>query len=199
MNSNINFKAKYIMNVDVKRKDFLKKGYAESLSLLEFDKKSASDFQALIKLQEKWKPSFLEDILLHLTTIWRENSKIYLLTKQKQKFEKLIYQEILGVITANSSCDNQINIDFLQVSPEHLNNKYRRFDYLSCIFTSKFRYCGTAMLNCLKELYPNKKLTLLPSGNCLEFYEKNGFIKEAENSSKYIYEPNKQQKSLLII
>ena len=181
---NLNFKASFVTSCNVK-KTFLRKCSKKTVSFVEFDKKSRSDFKTLNELRERWGESYLDDIGYHLTSIWGRLASIYFLTTQKDKFEELDPSKILGAVSAYPGIYG-ICIDFLQIDPRQLNNKCRKSSLFYDLLHPKYRYCGTEMINCLKKIYPQKDLTVLPASNTLDFYHKNGFKKENENSSKYI-------------
>ena len=188
INSNINFNAKFIRNTLVKRTSFFKPQSCEQVvSFVEFDKKSVADFNTFIKLRKNWKPSYLDDIGYNLTTLWGKMASIYFLTTQINKFKKLDANNIIGVIAVCPDSEG-ICIDFLQIDPKHLNNKQQKRCIFDTIFQPTYSHCGTAILNCIKKEYPQKKLTTLPAINTISFYKKNGFTKK-ENKHKYEYTP----------
>ncbi len=187
INSTTNFQANYVMSTKVKRKPFLKKSCDQLVSFVKFDKSSEYDIKTILKLQEKWQPSLVDDILYHLISIWREKVSIYFLTKQNRNFKELDYSDILGIVTTFPNNKNQVCIDFLQVSPKYLNNKNRKLNSVTDFFSDKYTYCGSAILNCLKETYSNKDLYLYHSENNIDFYKKNGFVQNFENNLVSVY------------
>lgn len=193
INSNVNFKANFIMSTNIeKRSHFLGKKTLEKVAFVEFDKESVSDQEVLLKLCKKWQPSYVEDIAFNFTTFWGKIASVFFLTSQKNDFENLSIDKILGALAICPTGPNNICLDFLQVNPLYLNNKNNKSIPILNLFSKNYKYCGTSMLNCIKKLYPDKNIDTLPAYDTIDFYKKNGFIKKYINFSSYIFMAEKQ-------
>ena len=185
-NSNLKFGANFITTGTIQKKTFLRNSH-QAVSFVEFDKKSSSDIKAVLKLCKNWKNTYLNDILYHLTSLWGEKTSIFFLTTQNNNLRNLDENKILGTITAYPKEKDVLFIDFLQVNPEFLNKEDEKKSFISNLFRTKYRYCGTEMLNCLKNVFPQKNIETLPAIDTTNFYKNNGFKQKAPNLNYYIY------------
>ncbi len=175
----INFKANYINATTVKRINQTPVS-DKVVSFVELSPQSTSDVKAIRTLSYCWddNKSLAGDLYCNLRdcSLYGDNSgqKFYAITQQRNNFEKLDSDEILAVAQIRDRDD--IHLDLLQVDPANNNDIYLR----------EFCHIGTAMLNCLKKLFPNKDITLKSVDSAFDFYLKNGFNRIA-NSSHFIF------------
>lgn len=171
----INFKASYINSTTIKRIN-QPQTTDKVVSFVELSPQSMSDVKAIRTLSYCWddNKSFAGDLYNNLRDcrLYSDDSgqKFYAITQQRNNFEKLDSDEILAVAQIHDRDD--IHLDLLQVDPANNNDVYLR----------EFCYVGTAMLNCLKKLFPDKDITLKSVNSAIEFYLKNGFNRIGDSS-----------------
>ena len=168
-----NFKAKFIGSTPIQKLNPKGKYEKFEAAFLEFDPANKKDFNALKDISRYWYNSqYANDICecakaLALKFIDATKNKVYILTKQNKKFEKLNFQDILGLteieLKKNKNDIDIINIHRIQVDEELLNTIRPEFDHV-----------GTGILNMIKEKY-NKIIELNSVHSAIGFYENNGF------------------------
>lgn len=180
-----NFGAQYVASAKVKKlnpED--SRFHDEEVSFVELDTDNPNDLQTLYDLSLDW-PSeklvygarvnfmnkingFHSDPLLF---------KTYALTKQKDGFDELKSQEILGITQVHEYPGN-LWIDRLVVDTMQQNESPFK----------EYKYVGTAILDTLKNLYSKDNAISLESmPNTTEFYEKNEFVEVPNNRWCYTY------------
>ena len=170
-NQNINFGAKLIKLSPVKKLADLKGEYMPAkLSFVEFEPGNKKDLQAISNAVKSWNGEmFASDIytsakLIRNRKLDPESHKIYVLTSQKNNFDNLNADEIVGLADFETNKPDEGHLNFLQVDP----------DLITSYVPPRFRYVGTGMLEALKSLY-KKTITLKSVYSATAFYEKNGF------------------------
>lgn len=114
--------------------------------------------------------------------------KFYALTSQKDSFEKLNPENVLGMVHVNNY-PNFNSIEFLQTNPEYIIPVKKESFMEKClnkIFKiqkpiykqPKYKHIGSGILDSLKKLYSDKPMTLLSVHEAKKFYKKNGFVRE---------------------
>lgn len=166
-----NFGANFINKVNIKRLDSKTNLYnACQASFVQFDPKNKNDLSAMSKAVKTWQGDhFARTIVNNAERIVNGMSSskinhIYLLTTQKEKFDKLNRSEILGVAQMRSNKRDSDELWYLQVKPDTKYGEENR----------TFKSVGSGILNSLKAIY-NKKITLLSSYFAANFYETQGF------------------------
>ena len=101
---------------------------------------------------------------------------VYALTLQKENYNELDSDKILGLLQTSPYIDNSLLIEHIQVNPEYL--------YKS---DAKYKTLGTAILNSIKNL--SNKISCYPSSekSVKDFYIKNGFEKEPNSLNYYVW------------
>lgn len=179
-NSNINFRAKYINNVQIKKRISENVFKPIRTSFIEIDSTNANDIKALDKAHKYWVDSFASNIsvlakALHQGRFLANDFKIYALTKQAKKFNSLKADDILGLVEVNQIDKNKIHIEYLQVDPKQ-------------VYAAEPEYSGigSRILDSLKNIY--ETITLNPnSSGVRKFYEKNDFSQTKENPKIYMW------------
>ena len=171
MNNSINFKGTFVRPATVKLSDNLNLYKNHNISMVELNPHSDNDMMALNAVAYSWdhRRTFADDIASNMADYYIENrpccqKKFYVLTEQKQDFDDLDAMDILA--TAQVSKYNEtVMLDFLQVDPDYTMN--RAF--------SRYKKIGTAFINSLKAIFPDKEIILKPVESAIEFYRTNGF------------------------
>lgn len=166
------FGAKFINSVTIGK---LQQGAARycdySASFVEIEPNNIGDINALEYVSKNWSYAKFADNIYHAACALKNGSKFYkdnkvfALTAQQDKFEKLRENDLLGLVHVGPLEDNSLFIEHLQVNPD-------------IIYVNKpdYRGVGTGVLNSLKKL--TDKISLFPSSekSVRDFYEKNGFF-----------------------
>ena len=87
-------------------------------------------------------------------------------TKQKQDFEMLNENDILGVLQTRRTKEKKLEIENLQVSPTANYNAINR----------DFMKIGSALLDSVKQIFSDKEIFVTVKEGTTPFYKKNGFI-----------------------
>lgn len=179
-NSNINFRAKYINNIQVKKR--MSENVFKSIrtSFIEIDSTNANDIKVLDKVDKCWADSFASNIsvlakALHQGRCSANDFKIYALTKQVENYDSIKADDILGLVEINQTDKNKIHIDYLQTDPKQ-------------VYAAEPEYSGigSRILDSLKNIY--ETITLNPnSSGVRKFYEKNDFFQTKENPKTYMW------------
>lgn len=181
MNNNISFKANFIAPAMIKQHRFFRKFQDKEASFIELKNAESADRMALQELEKIWGDGkgFVEQMARHIRAdyFWKYNKRRYFaLTLQQEQFEKPITNKILGVAEVENRNSNNIFLNYLQIHPDN------RFS--SCCRT--YYKIGTAMINSLKDLFPQKNISLITTQFARKFYIKNGF-KSVGKGSKMIF------------
>lgn len=185
----INFKAKYIKPVTVKKFD----GRAYRLKRLNLVELESSDKKAINVLRGKWHAALADSIATdvdHLEVHQKERlGKVLAITEQDFLYELLDPNQIQVLASIQEQpFKNNTKITYLQVNPQHISEKYGTIkDYirykidkfLHPKFYKKppvlYKGLGTAMLESIKELVTYDCIELISLKKSLMFYLKNGF------------------------
>lgn len=181
--SSSSFKAKYINNINICKKDIFPNYLSKEASFVQIEPKKLSDLDALENAVKYWDyDKFGRNICFIANAIRNEskyykNHKVYALTTQKENFNKLDSDLILGLIGVCPETNNYTFIEYMQVNPEML---YPR--------EPEYKGIGTAILESLKKL--SDKIYCYPSQtkSVIDFYIKNGFKKTPELINHYVWE-----------
>ena len=187
--NNTNFKAKFVGKTEIKKLNTLKNEYEKyGVSFLEFDASNKKDLSAMKNISRYWCDSqYAWDIYQSAEAIFYEainpkTNKVYLLTKQKDNFKKLKYDEVLGLADVETkqyeNGGDYLNIHRLQTNPDFLD-KEQPF----------FKYIGTGILNILKSF--NKVIELNSVHSAMGFYENNGFVDLGTQLLRFRWTPDK--------
>lgn len=169
-----NFRAKFVASTQVKKLNTLKNEYEKcAVSFLEFDPANKKDLKAIKDVSRYWCDSrFGWDVFQSADAITygnldREANKVYILTKQKNDFDNLRYDDVLGLADVETNQNKEgkdyLNLHRLQTNPDFIDKE-----------RPMFKYIGTSILNILKGF--NKIIELNSVSSAIDFYEKNGFV-----------------------
>lgn len=191
----VSFKGTFINPVNIKKSDGSK--YEKfTASFVELEPTNPKDINALEKVHKNWNQAYSSIIYNSAfcsSVVPNKSKHYYALTSQKNNFEHINPDEILGVVEFNkkSKCNR---IEFLQVNPKYITGKSKSF--ISKLFSLKsnenrklppFARIGSAILDSLKQL-TDKSIDLYSVGGAKGFYRKNGFVRNSIlNSHFYIW------------
>jgi len=182
MNKTISFKANYIRPATILSNNNVPK----TVSFVRLDPECVSDMEAVRDVANNWRHSttFLLDILEEMNdcTDFFEHmgKKFFAITRQEDNFEYLTPKKVLGlaeIIQQDSS--NSFKLKFLQVHPEHTAQTRKHKP-------SEFKGIGTAILDALTEIFPNKNIKGEATAEALDFYLGYGFQKTGEKHVEFI-------------
>ena len=164
----INFKAHFIKSTIIEKKEHDEKFIPSCCNFVEINPKDSNDLAALKNIAKFWDyNSFTENIAYTGNLIAngrdaKNKYRIYALTTQNKNLAELDDEKILGIVETEKNSKNQIFLNYIQVRPEIIYSA-----------STKIKRCGTAMLDCLKEIYQDKTISL--NSKVHEFFLKNGF------------------------
>lgn len=118
----INFKATPLMKTSVLKKT-AGKYLAEDAHLVEMNSLEPNDVNAITQIKEKWSDSLYAKMIYIPTN--SSQRKIYALTSQTDNFSQPEPDKIMGLADFFIS-EKNVNLKFLQVSPEILNDEQRQ-------------------------------------------------------------------------
>lgn len=174
----INFKANLLSTAKVKMYTNGHNCKDCNVSFVQLNTDSKSDFRTICEVDSCWenKSSLANDIrnCFQDCVLKKETDKTYFyaLTKQRNNFENLDSDEILGLAQVTEESSNEVVLDYLQSDPENNYFSYR----------PSYRKIGTAIMNCLEQLFSGRKMTLYPIEEAKSFYEKLGFKYAKDNT-----------------
>ena len=178
----INFKAQYIQPAVIKQKGVNNQYQDYKVSIAELKIDSQEDFIALNNLNCDWDncKSLTNDIAkifnaLYAKTKPSEGEHFYVATVQKDNYNKLDKDNILGIIHTRKT-NNGIEIENLQVSPET--------NYSAVV--RQFKEVGQSLINLVIKLNKNTPITLIAEYSVTPFYEKLGFIKVCKDTTQMV-------------
>lgn len=172
--ASINFGANLQNTVKIRKLAKDGKYYHVPASFIKINCNSKLDVDVLGYISRYWQGSLYTDNIYNkaLSKLKKYESlrlsDIYALTLQKDKFEKLDPEKILGVTDiCENVYDKGIFIEHLQANPEYIYDKNR-----------EYKDIGSSILTSLKILYESIELVARKSMSVTNFYKKNGFKEE---------------------
>ena len=184
-----NFGAKYIKQTYINKLDSITGKYKPTeANFVEIERNNPLDVLALHNNAKYWENEMYASNIAYTASQMLSkspffvNKKIYALTSQKDSFNELKDEKILGLVELTEENNRYINLDFLQVKPEILYS----------LTPKPLKNIGTRILDCIKEIYHNKFILLTSrAGKTTEFYEKNDFVNIDKENNKYLWHPKK--------
>lgn len=179
-NPGISFQARLINFSKVKRFSTLDNSYVQArAAFVEIDPNNMDDVKAIYNVAKYWEDEHFASNISHtvqqlcMGTLSAAKHKVFAITKQKNKLDKLDDRKILGIVELKKK-NNSVDIQYLQVNPEFI---------YSC--EPEYKYVGSKIIDCIKNYY--KTLIKVRSEySVTKFYEKNGF--DMVNGNKFEYE-----------
>ncbi|MBR2386516.1 hypothetical protein IKA92_04385 [bacterium] len=169
----LSFGASYIKSVDVIKKQG-KTFSPEKASFVELDVKDPKDAKALDGIISDWGDEsymqFAWDIVEGKPSDDLVKHHIYAVTSQKDSFENLDKNKILGAVVFDEG--KKVNeIEALQVQPDNLgtsaNNGYKKV--------------GTSIVGTLQGMFATKPMEVTSAHDAIGFYQKCGFEPKNQN------------------
>lgn len=179
----ISFTARYVRPANIKKLDGdTYKPHTASVVEMEL-----SDIQAIEDIAFDWRQPVSTQIYKHSGRIGQDGVHVYAVTNQKNGFEKLDCNKVLGMMLYKEagSADTHNTIEYLQVAPSDMSEKNNGklsnlVDKLMCkIFKSgkaEHKHVGKSLLDTVKEMPSDKPIDLYAVPNAVKFYLKNDFV-----------------------
>lgn len=167
--SQINFNAKFLNNVTIQKLNPKTNNYIPTTaSFVEFEPQNAKDFEAIKNAVTNWEGQVFatsigtnaENIIKG--TISNKINRIFMLTTQKDNFEKLDKEKVLGLANMEQLPNKPNELRYFQVKPDSKFGTNNR----------KFRHVGKEMLKSIQHIY--KKGQLMASYSAANFYARMG-------------------------
>ena len=182
----INFGAKPINRINIKIFDKRVNDFVHcQATFVKLDPKNSSDISAVGEAAKTWKNSKYASKIATAARWMNTNPiEVYALTIQKDKFDTLIPEKILGL--AEMRKDNKIpDEDFLyhlQVKPDAIN--------VDSNGKNNYKYVGSSILKSLKKIYSDIFLYAEDNQKIQKFYRDNGFIADYMYERRYHWSSN---------
>lgn len=179
MQNNISFTAKFISPATVLKSAETGKYLQKTVSCVELSPKSKKDLQSLKDLHELWgHGNYSGDIYYDAKDFdgyFEEyRPSFFAITKQKDNFEKLVPEDILGIAETSTTFGAIKNLDYLQTNPNFLNK-----------VQPAFKHIGMAMLKFIEEIYKGQRLEIISASKTENFYLKNGY--QRLNNDEHVF------------
>ena len=161
----ISFQGNKIGTASVLKKELLTSKYSpKQVALVEFDFKSKDDLKTLKVLKKDWN-GFASDIYREAEKGYADS--VYALTTQKDTFEKITPQKVLGLAEVVNIGGGNISLEYLQTKPNYIfdDDKIR-----------KIKHIGKALIDSLKSKENVKSIQVNPLHSVIDFYKKQGFV-----------------------
>ena len=185
--NNLAFKARFLQNIPVLKYNHKTKNYDKVLSsFLELDPKNINDAKALSEVVNYWENDKYACCILNGFEYCTKNLdkcekyKIFALTYQKNNYDKLISDELLGLVQMNLEDGQTHYLSYLQVNPAYIE-QYNIFG------NRMYKGVGSGILSALKKIYNSISLKASSSG-LDSFYKKNNFDLISKDDKKYLWE-----------
>lgn len=179
-NSKMNFGAKFKNPVKILKKDATENYLSHKASFIELELENENDLKALANINHYWAERDQYATNIYTTALeLRANknlqnfTKIFAITEQNDKFEKLNDEKILGLAEVSTRKPKEYYISYIQVNPQNVFS-----------ISPEFKRVGTRILDSIKA-FANKILLSPSSKNTAIFYTKNGFKPTKFSNSIY--------------
>lgn len=176
MQSNISFTAKFISTATVRK--FANNGnyIPAEANVVELYTKNKNDLKTLQEIKELWrKPNYAgaicEDAFSANATYEEYRPSFYAITTQKDMFEKLLPEDILGLAETRTTFGAIKSLDFLQTNPEFLKK-----------IKPAIKGIGTQMLAFVEKINKGRRIEANAVPGTEPFYSQNGYRRLSEDS-----------------
>ena len=179
----ISFKAVGVCDAEIMKKTPENKWEPFSSNFVQLDY-DHNDFGTLKQNAQDWlkycdrskgEKTFVNDILRDISVTRDRDCSYYAMTCQKDSFEKLDPDKVLGYIQMKNKNIIEHEIEYLQANPAtHYYAKNRQYKNI-----------GEMLIKSIVKLFPNKDIIADPVKEALDFYLKLGF-ERMEGSRKLI-------------
>lgn len=188
--NSLNFKATFVDNGKVLKKDSSGNYQPCDVSFVEFKLNEENDVEKVYEICSA--PEFqslgvhLKEIIFAATLASGKdyyNTHCYALVKENERnFDDINKNNVLGIFTVYEGypSDNTNHIPYFMTNGKYSNDKEIKHN-------DEYSGIGTGMINAFKNLHPNDSISLYPSKNAVKFWEKNDF--RYNNSFGMTYNP----------
>lgn len=184
--NNLAFKARFLQNIPVLKFNYKTKNYDKVLSsFVEFDPKNIDDAKALSEVVNYWENDKYACCILNGFEYCTKNLdkcekyKIFALTSQKNNYDKLISDELLGLAQMDIEDGQTHYLSYLQVKPDYI-------EQYNILGNRIYKGIGSGILSALKKIY--NSISLRASNSGLDsFYKKNNFDLMSKSERKYLW------------
>lgn len=180
MNNVISFGASFVQKLPIKKYSYETKTYTpDYASMAELNPYDKNDVDSVYEIARDFGgDTYASNIYYDIKSASHRdknkyNIRFFVLTRQKDNFEKIQDIDVLGIAEIHQINDREIDIDYIQTHPK----------YVYPVGPKYIKRIGTAILNYFKQ--DNDKISLL-SGNHA-FYRKNGFKKISPNGNRMLW------------
>ncbi len=184
--NNLAFKARFLQNIPVLKFNYKTKNYDKVLSsFVEFDPKNIDDAKALSEVVNYWENDKYACCILNGFEYCTKNLdkcekyKIFALTSQKNNYDKLISDELLGLAQMDIEDGQTHYLSYLQVKPDYI-------EQYNILGNRIYKGIGSGILSALKKIYNSISLRASSSG-LDSFYKKNNFDLMSKSERKYLW------------
>ncbi len=191
--TSINFKANYLNSARVQK--YQNSEYRPfDASFVKVDLNNQQDLDALKSTAIEWGETAFSSPIYSAASGDSKlekpgNRHFYILTSQKNSFDKLNPDTILGMAEIDKLSETN-SLEYLQVNPKYITSHKKKTVIDKCldiIFKPKeetkvipeYKQIGSAILNSLKSIFSDKPMILLTVPEAKKFYKKNGFVQES--------------------
>ncbi len=176
MNNSITFTAKFISPVTVKKIATGNKYIPITVNAVELSAKNKNDLKSLETIKDLWgKDSYACEICEDARYVndYYEGYRpsFYAITKQKDSFENLHPEDVIGLFETQTTFGKILSLDYLQTNPEFLNK-----------IQPALKQIGTAMLGFIEDINKGRRIEINPALSARSFYLQNGYKPIHENS-----------------
>jgi predicted GNAT family N-acyltransferase len=188
----ITFTANYVKPVNIKRFNG-KKYVKDEVNLVEIQ---SEDIMPMRNITRNWKNAEYATGIYRYFLMPTTDSRIYAITEQKQNFQNLQAQQILGVMLDidHSKEEQRQIVGYLQVKPSEISSSYgkstnRIIRKLTNIFSkhknAAHKNIGKAFVEALKSLHPQDEISLVSDPKAVGFYKELGFKPDKDEMLTY--------------
>lgn len=181
----VSFNAKFIKPVLVKKMNSETNRYHNvSVSVVEVLPQDLCDVYSISITAKSWENDlFAGNIAYNLSQLFQSKTKdtdlrFFALTKQKENFDDLESDDILGLCEINQSRPNELQLNYIQTNPQ----------FIYSLGLAAYKGIGTALIKFLHSMENIDIITLIARKTYAvsNFYKKNGFINTENNKFVYI-------------
>lgn len=180
----INFNSRFLDYTNISKiSENTRRYWPAKVSFTEIDVNNKNDLRALHDIKGNWESDtycstiYNNAISKSSGNILYDKNRIFVLTSQKNCFEKMDSDKILGLAEVREDITKTHgHLCHLQVKPEYYEFK-----------DPEFKGVGTSIINMLKQMYNKISLISLSTHHVKEFYRKNDFVEVPEHSNSFVW------------
>ncbi len=169
--SQVNFNAKFLHNVSIKRLDNKTGEYKKfKAAFIEFEPQNKRDLEVIEHATDNWHgETYARNIAnkalkMSNSELSPKLNHIFMVTSQKDNFENLKWEKLLGIAHLEVESIDENELKYLQVRPDTKHGKDNR----------KYKDIGAKIIESLKAKY-NTSIRLIAFYKASGFYNKHGF------------------------